>query len=87
MNANSPHSGYKPLYNPPNPSFCTTLLHPSLNVLAYGGSVVCILTFTASNGHKKMSAINSALALAPKYTTVLFMFGNILSPYMYLKIS
>ena len=85
--ANSPQRGYNPLYNPPNPSFATTLLHPSLNVLAYGGSVVCILTLTASNGHKKISAMNSALALAPRCTTVLFMFGNSLSPYQYLNTS
>lgn len=36
-----------------------------LNVpLAKGGMVVCIRTFTASNGHRATSAMSSAVALA-----------------------
>jgi len=57
-----------------------TLLIPSLIVFAKGGNVVCILTLIASNGHKAISAKNSALALAAKNMTVLFALGNACSP-------
>lgn len=53
-------SGPIPLYNPPTPSAATILLMPSKVPLAKGGIVVCIRTFTASNGHSPMSAKNSA---------------------------
>lgn len=82
-----PQSGTNPLYSPASPSFATTLLTPSRMFAAYGGSVVCMRTLTASHGHSAMSARNSALALAPRYTIVLFAFGNHFSPYMYLKTS
>ncbi len=42
---------------------------PSLNVFANPG-LVWILTLTASNGAKPISAKNSALALAAKYKLV-----------------
>jgi len=56
-------------------------------VFANGGRVVCILTFTASNGHSAISAKNSALALAPKKIAVWFACGNTFSPYRCLKTS
>lgn len=52
--------------HPPKPSCATIFPHPSLNVLAYGGSVVCMRTLIASKGHRKRSAMNSALADAPR---------------------
>lgn len=49
---------------PAVPSFPVMVEIP-LNVpLANGGMVVCMRTLTASKGHKAMSAINSADALA-----------------------
>lgn len=49
---------------PAVPSFPVTVEIP-LNVpLANGGMVVCMRTLTASKGHKAISAMNSADALA-----------------------
>lgn len=64
-----------------------TFLNPSLNEFANGGIVVCMRTLIASNGHKAISAINSAVALAPRKTTVLFALGKAFSPYKYLNTS
>jgi hypothetical protein len=52
------------------PSLATILLMPSLIVFANGGIVVCMRTFTASNGQRKRSARNSALAYLRMSITV-----------------
>lgn len=49
---------------PPTPSLETTLEMPVKVDLKSGGMVVCMRTLTASKGHRAMSAINSADALA-----------------------
>ena len=56
--------GQFPTY-PPIPSSACNLGMPSLKVLAKPGCV-WILTFTASKGHSKMSAKNSAEADAAR---------------------
>ena len=56
-------------FHPLMPSSLKIFGKPSLNVFANPG-LVWILTLTASNGAKPISAKNSALALAAKYKLV-----------------
>jgi hypothetical protein len=62
----------QPFAYPPRPSAAEILLQAAPNPvgkLADGGDV-CTRTFTASNGHRAVSAITSAEALAAKYKYV-----------------
>jgi hypothetical protein len=72
------------------PSVLVILFQPSNVPRANGGMVVCILTLIASHGHKSMSAINSALALALKYSVVRYLCAvssPTMSAYFFLKSS
>jgi hypothetical protein len=60
---------FKIYHYPLRPSSFNIFGKPSLNVEGKPG-LVCILTLTASNGAKPISAKNSALALAAKYNEV-----------------
>ena len=51
------------------------LLTPATVPWNSAGVDVCILTFTASNGHNAISAMNSAEAEPARYTHVLYLYA------------
>ena len=58
---------------PAVPSAALILEIPSRVPDAKGGRVVCVRTLTASNGHRAISAKNSAEAEALRYSQVLYL--------------
>jgi hypothetical protein len=61
---------------PATPSLPMTWEIPEKVPLNSGGIVVCVRTLTASNGHRATSAMNSADALAARYTEVFHLWAR-----------
>jgi len=75
---------------PAVPSVEVILLQPSKVPRAKGGIVVCIRTLIASQGHKRISAKNSAEAEAARYNVVRYLWAfssPAKSAYFFLKTS
>lgn len=61
---------------PATPSLPVMTERPENVPLAKGGMVVCMRTLTASKGQRARSAMNSAEALAARYSEVLYLYAR-----------